>query len=68
MYLDIYDPIPIALIYNPIVIENCNMLSPCKYELILLINNSYIIEQIEINNVVTSNNLASIFFISFSIL
>ena len=38
--LDKYEPIPIALIYNPIVIENCVILSPCKYELRLLIINS----------------------------
>ena len=44
---------------NPIVIENCVILSPNKYEVILLIINSYIIEQIEIIRVVTNNNLPS---------
>ena len=59
IYFDKYEPIPIALIYNPIVIENCFILSPFKYVLILLIISSYIIEHIDINNVVTNKSLPS---------
>ena len=63
MYLDKYEPIPIAHIYRPIVIENCVILSPCRYELRLLIINSYIIEHIDINKVVNSSSFASNFFV-----